>query len=168
MGSGKSSVGKRLANRLDMEFIDMDRMIEDFAQATVDDIFDQSGEETFRSLENHILRKLLQEGPKVIATGGGTVCHSDNMEAILDHGFTVYLQLPASKLTKRVSQSKQNRPLIRERVGKDLTAFISNHLKEREVYYKQAHMTIDGDKVNSKLLDEIKENFLDWSDDQTR
>lgn len=64
MGSGKSSVGKRLANRMDMEFIDMDRMIEDFAKATIEDIFDKSGEETFRSLENHILLKLLQEGDR--------------------------------------------------------------------------------------------------------
>jgi shikimate kinase len=168
MGSGKSSVGKRLASRMDMEFIDMDRMIEDFAKATIEDIFDKSGEETFRSLENHILLKLLQEGPKVIATGGGTVCHSDNMEAILDQGYAVYIQLPARKLSKRVSQSNENRPLIRERVGKDLTTFISNHLKEREVFYKQAHMVIDGDKVNSQLLGDIKENYLDWSDNQTR
>ena len=168
MGSGKSSVGKRLANRLDMEFVDMDRMIEEFAKATVDDIFDKSGEETFRSLENHILHKLMNESPKVIATGGGTPCHSGNMELINEKSYSVYLQLPSNKLAKRVAQSKQNRPLIRERVGKDLVKFVSDHLKEREVFYKMAEMTIDGDKVNSNLLDEIKDNYLDWLDDQTR
>ena len=168
MGSGKSSVGKRLANRLDMEFIDMDRMIQDFAKATVDDIFDKSGEETFRALENHILQKLMSEEPRVIATGGGTPCHSENMDIMINKGYSVYLYLPANKLSKRVIQSKQNRPLIREKVGEDLTSFISDHLKEREVFYKQANMTIDGDKVNSALLEEIKENYLDWQEDQTR
>lgn len=168
MGSGKSSVGKRLANRLEMEFVDMDRLIESFAKATVDDIFDKSGEETFRALENHILEKLLSGEPKVIATGGGTPCHSGNMTQIMNSSFAVYLEVPPNKLAKRVKQSKQNRPLIREKTGEDLFAFVKKHLESRAVYYNQAHITVDGDKVNSELLDTIKDNYLDWKEAQTR
>jgi shikimate kinase len=168
MGSGKSSVGKRLANRLDLEFVDMDRLIESFAKATVDDIFDKSGEETFRSLENHILEKLLNDEPKVIATGGGTPCHSGNMAKIMASGYAVYLDVPPNKLVKRVKQSKQNRPLIREKTGEDLFTFIKKHLESREVYYDQAHLRVDGDRVNSKLLDEIKDSYLDWVEVHTK
>lgn len=165
MGSGKSSVGRRLANRLDLEFVDMDAVIEDYAQATVEDIFSQSGEETFRLLETHILDKLIEGEPKVIATGGGTPCHSDNMDKILNAGYTVYLELPPSKLQRRVTQSNRKnpnkRPLLHGLEGPDLFNYIVNHLSEREPYYLQCDLKINADKVNSAVLDEIKEGYME-------
>ncbi len=164
MGSGKSSVGRRLANRLDLDFVDMDKMIEDYAQATVEDIFSQSGEETFRLLENHILKKLLEGAPKIIATGGGTPCHSENMEKILEAGYTVYLELPPAKLQRRVTQSnKKNpnkRPLLQGLEGQELFDYIVKHLEERIPFYELSDISVNADRVNSSVLDEIKDGYL--------
>lgn len=166
MGSGKSSVGRRLSNRLDLEFVDMDVLIEEYAQATVEDIFSQSGEDTFRLLENHILEKLISGEPKIIATGGGTPCHSDNIQKMLDSGYTVYLELPAAKLARRIHQSNVKnpgkRPLVKGLEGKALLNYVREHMAERSLYYEQADMTVNADKINSARLDEMKENYFDW------
>ncbi|NNK80188.1 MAG: shikimate kinase [Flavobacteriales bacterium] len=166
MGSGKSSVGRRLANRLELEFVDMDDAIEEYAQASVQDIFAKSGEETFRLLETHILDKLIAEGPRVIATGGGSPCHSGNMDKILNSGISVYLKLAPAKLQRRISQSnKKNpnkRPLVANLQGQDLLHYIIEHLEEREPYYEEADMTINADKVNSAMLDKIKKRYEEW------
>ncbi len=168
MGSGKTSVGRRLANRLEVEFVDMDILIEEYAQATVDSIFSKSGEETFRTLENHILEKLIHGDPKVIATGGGSACHSGNMHKMLSSGFTVYLELSSAKLSRRIHQSnKKNpgkRPLVKGLEGNALFDYVMTHLNERKEYYEMADMTIDADKVNSSILDEMKERYYDWEE----
>ncbi len=168
MGSGKSSVGRRLANRIDREFVDMDVLIEEYAQATVEDIFSKSGEETFRMLENHILDKLIHGEPKVIATGGGTACHSGNMNKMLSSGLTVYLELPPSKLARRIGQSNRKnpgkRPLVKGLKGNALFDYVADHLDSRKEYYEMSDMTINADKVNSQVLDAIKERYFDWED----
>ena len=168
MGSGKSSVGRRLANRLELEFVDMDVLIEEYAQATVEDIFSKSGEETFRMLENHMLDKLIEDEPKVIATGGGSPCHSGNMDKMLSQGYTVYLELPPSKLARRIEQSnKKNpnkRPLVKGLEGNALFEYVAEHFNERKEYYNMSDMVINADKVNSAVLDEIKERYFDWEE----
>lgn len=168
MGSGKSSVGRRLANRLELDFVDMDTLIEEYAQATVEDIFSQSGEETFRMLENHILDKLIKEDSKVIATGGGTSCHSGNMEKMLSSGYTVYLELPASKLARRIHQSNVKnpgkRPLIKGLEGDDLFEYVVDHLSTRKEFYESADIIVDADRVNSSMLNEIKDRYFDWEE----
>jgi len=168
MGSGKTSVGRRLANRLEVEFVDMDVLIEEYAQATVEDIFSKSGEDTFRMLENHILDKLIFGESKVIATGGGSACHSGNMDKMLSSGYTVYLELPPAKLARRIHQSnKKNpgkRPLVKGLEGNALFDFVMTHLNERKEYYEMADMTINADRVNSSILDEIKERYYDWEE----
>jgi shikimate kinase len=168
MGSGKTSVGRRLANRLEIDFVDMDILIEEYAQATVENIFSKSGEKTFRTLENHMLDKLINESPKVIATGGGTACHSGNMDKMLSSGYTVYLELPPAKLARRIHQSnKKNpgkRPLVKGLEGNALFDYILKHLNERKEYYEMADKIIDADRVNSSILDDIKEGYYDWEE----
>jgi len=160
MGSGKSSVGKRMANRLGLELVDLDTLIEEYAKAPITDIFKESGEESFRALEVHMLDRILKEENKVVATGGGTPCHSDNLEKMLDKGFVVFLDLDVHKIVKRVSQGKQNRPLVAGKPVKDLRVYVRDHLESRLPYYRQAHLTVDADRINAKVLDTIKDAYL--------
>jgi shikimate kinase len=167
MGSGKSSVGKRLANRLDMKFTDLDTMIEDYANAPITQIFDESGEESFRSLENHMLNKVLQMDGLVVATGGGTPCHSENMPKMLEHGLVVYLNLPVHKLIKRVKQGNQTRPLIINKSDEELKSYVEEHFEQRRPTYELAHQVVNADRVNAQMLDGIKNEFLDRQSEVT-
>ena len=161
MGSGKSSIGKRLANRMGFQFIDLDKEIEEYAQATIEDIFEKNGEEFFRSLERYVLAKLIQKDKVVLATGGGTPCFEDNMDLLLESGFVVYLKLSPDKLHKRLSMAKKGkRPLVKGKKGEDLLNFIREHLGGRESFYLRAHYTINADKINARALDDIKEKVL--------
>lgn len=168
MGSGKSSIGKRLANRLEFDFIDMDNELEDYAQAKIEDIFSQSGEDSFRMLENRILNKLIARNDHlVIATGGGVPCHSENMTKITEHGFTLYLDLSPSKVARRIEMSNRKnpgkRPLVKDKSGEELLAYVTDHLIVRKPFYEQADMVVNADKINSAKLDEIKEAYLRWN-----
>lgn len=161
MGSGKSSVGKRIANRLGTTFVDLDTMIEEYANASVQQIFEESGEESFRALETHMLTKVLDQDDIVVATGGGTPCHSGNMDKMLDHGMVVYLELSPDKLVKRVTQGRSTRPLVAGKEGAELRAYIEQHLESRMPHYTRADITVDADRINANVLDEIKEAYLD-------
>ena len=156
MGSGKSTVGKRLANRLDFSFVDLDKRIEEYANASIQEIFDNSGEDLFRQVENHVLNKVLEQDNIVIATGGGTPCHSNNMAKLKQSGFVVYLYLSPEKIKKRIEKAKKSRPLVKDFKKEGLLLFVQNHLEERSIYYEEADLKIDADRINATLLDEIK------------
>ncbi len=160
MGCGKSSVGKRLANRMGFRFVDLDTHIEEYANASISDIYKSNGEEDFRRLETHVLSKVIKEKDIVLATGGGTPCFSNNMEVLLDNGYVVYLELDAKKLKRRLFKGKSKRPIIEGVEEDDLYDFISDHLEQRVPFYKQAHLTLNADKINAKVLDEIKNKVL--------
>jgi len=160
MGCGKSSVGKRLANRMGFRFVDLDTHIEEYANASISDIYKSNGEEDFRKLETHVLSKVVNEKDIVLATGGGTPCFSNNMEVLLNNGYVVYLELDAKKLKRRLFKAKSKRPIIEGFEEDDLLEFISNHLEQREPYYKQAHHTLNADRINAKALDDIKNKVL--------
>lgn len=162
MGSGKSSIGKRLANRLEFDFIDLDKRIELFSNATIEDIFEKNGEDEFRSLESYVLSRVLKEDNMVLATGGGTPCYSNNIEILKENGFVVYLELKPDKLKKRLFWAKTKRPLIKGMDEEDLLEYIEDHLEERKEFYEQAHFIVNADKINAKLLDEIKERTQEF------
>lgn len=164
MGSGKSSVGKRLANRLDYEFVDLDTRIEEFAKASIESIFEKNGEEEFRALETYVLSKVLNESRIVLATGGGTPCHSDNMQRLLDSGMVVYLELLPKKLKNRLQSAKTNRPLLKgiDR-EEELLSFIEEHLAKRRPFYEKAHLTVNADKINAQALDDMKSSLIKMS-----
>jgi len=160
MGSGKSSVGKRLSNRLDLDFVDLDTMIEDYANAPVHEIFEHSGEETFRSLETHMLQKVMEKDELIVATGGGTPCHSDNMQKMLDNGLVIYLSLPVPKLVRRLRQGMSNRPLVANKSDKELEDYVIEHFESRRETYEQAHQVVNADRINAEMLDTIKDRYL--------
>ena len=133
-----------------------------FSNATIEDIFEKNGEEEFRSLETHVLSKVLKEDNIVLATGGGTPCHSNNIEILKENGFVVYLELIPATLKKRLFWARSKRPLIKGMNEDDLLDYIEEHLDKRIEFYEQAHFTVDADRINAKLLDEIKERVLNF------
>ena len=142
MGSGKTTIGKCLANELDYDFIDTDRFIEMKHGLTVAEIFARHGEEYFRCLEHQMLIDLQQCERAVIATGGGMPCYYDNMSSMLAAGKVVYLKTPPQILAQRLILSKNERPLIKGKTEKELIHYISEKLSERETDYNRANITV--------------------------
>jgi shikimate kinase len=144
MGSGKSTTGRKLAAHLDWHFADLDRSIENHTGRTISEIFSQEGEIYFRNVESEVLRSLNSQTNTVISTGGGTPCFGDNMDFMLGTGLTVYLKLTPFQLKSRLTDSKGERPLIKDLTSEGLLHFIENKLVIREKWYSRAEITVEG------------------------
>jgi shikimate kinase len=140
MGVGKTTIGKKLANRLSMRFTDMDEFIEKQEGMSVQTIFSLKGEPWFRSKESEVLLKLaLEKEDLVISTGGGAPCFNNNMEFINSSGVSIYLHMSVPSLVKRLSQiDKKSRPLIAGKSEKELFNYVEAKLSEREYFYLQS------------------------------
>jgi shikimate kinase len=160
MGSGKTTTGKKLASMLGWSFIDLDKKIEEYTGKKIAELFSQKGEEYFRSIESEVLRKLKSEKDVVISTGGGTPCHGDNMDFMLENGLTLYLKLTPAQLKSRLSDSKGERPLLKDITSDELQNFIENRLSLREKYYSRAQIQIDGFDVNYAFLHSVVKKNL--------
>lgn len=159
MGSGKSSLGKKLAKKLGYEFLDTDREIELIQGKTIAEMFEQEGESYFRQAEREMLIGLKSKQNCVIATGGGLPCFGNNMGILNDLGHTIYLQLSPYELTKRILNSKTVRPLAQHKSEDELLSFIKDLLKHREVFYTQAKMKIKGRGQRMKDLMPLLESM---------
>jgi shikimate kinase len=145
MGSGKTTVGKSLAEKLGYSFVDMDLYIEEKHFKAVYQIFEELGEEKFRLIEKQTLHEVAQFENVVISTGGGAPCYFDNMDYMNAQGTTVYLKLSIKQLAVRLETSKANkRPLLANRKGEELRQFIFNGLSKRESFYNHAKITVNG------------------------
>ncbi|GHT47119.1 shikimate kinase [Bacteroidia bacterium] len=138
MGAGKTTIGKRLAKKLGLQFIDMDRFIENRYRKTIREIFEEKGETFFREIESKTLQEVAQFEGTVISTGGGAPCFFDNMELMNRSGITVYLKVPVHVLLERLSSGKQERPLVQEKSKEELQRFIAENLDKRENWYNRA------------------------------
>jgi len=146
MASGKSKLGRDLAASMGYNFFDLDELFEERYHISVPDFFEKYDEPGFRRIEHELLRETADIDRGVIATGGGTPCFFDNMRFILDHGLSVYLYWDASELAKRLILLRRKRPLLKNIPGPDIEDFVLNHIREREVYYKQAAYIFDVQK----------------------
>ena len=153
MGSGKSTISKRLAKQLKLDLIDLDNFIQESEEATIEEIFQTKGENYFRETETQYLKKIISlKTPYVVALGGGTVCFNDNLALIKKNGILIYIELSPKTLFQRLENSKGERPLIKDLSGNDLLKFIEEKLNERKSYYQQAHITINGLKVTPQTI----------------
>ena len=155
MGSGKSTIGKILAENKNLPFIDIDQYIENQCGITVKKIFETKGELYFRKLERSVLLELLQKKPpSIIALGGGTPCYFDNMEKIISSPHeVVYLNVSIPVLAERLKKEKKQRPLIAHLENDDqLTEFVGKHLFERNSFYRKAKLIIDVNQMTSEQL----------------
>ena len=146
MGSGKSTLGKALAQNLSCTFIDLDTWIENREGISVAQLFEEKGELYFRKQEHYHLKELLQDtAPKVVALGGGTPCYHNNMELLQNAANvkTIYLNASASFLAKRLLPEKEKRPLIQHLNSESaLMEFVGKHLFERLSFYQKANQSL--------------------------
>jgi len=153
MGVGKSTVGRRLAQRLDLPFIDGDEAIESAARMTVSDIFSQLGEAEFRAGEARVMRRLLDGPPIVLATGGGAVLNPGTRALMKERATTVWLRAELAIVASRV-QRRDTRPLLR---GKDPLQALSAMAEVRyPIYADTADLTVDvGAGAHAQAVDAI-------------
>ncbi len=157
MGSGKSAVGKKLAEKLKLDFIDFDDYIEKKSGKTISDIFESKGEEKFRSMEQKHLGEIIKKKNAVIALGGGTPCFNNNIELINKNGISLYIEMSADALVKRLIKARKKRPLIQGMNEVDLKIFVEANMEKRLPYYKQAKHTI---KVEEQNIEKIAEEII--------
>lgn len=157
MGSGKSTVGKGLAEKLQVPFLDLDAEIEKETGYTITETILNKGELHFRKLEREKLTELLQGEKFVLSTGGGTPCYYDNIDLINKTSTSVYLQYSVPQLYERLEAHQTERPLIAHLEGEGLKEFIGKHLFERAPFYEKSTIVVQGkNKSTSEITDEIK------------
>lgn len=143
MGSGKTTIGRCLAQELGLQFIDLDLFIENRYRKKIRDIFAEMGETDFRIMERNALREIAGFENTLVSTGGGTPCFFDNMELMNRSGRTVYLKVSVNELAKRLHGGKQHRPLLAGKTPEELKSFIVENLALREPCYNQAQIRTD-------------------------
>jgi shikimate kinase len=146
MGAGKSSIGRRLAGRLGIPFIDADTEIEGAAGMTIPEIFEKHGEPYFRAGEARVIARLLDNGPQVLATGGGSIMDPQTRALIGQKGISIWLKADIDVLLKRTKR-RNDRPLVEK---------IKDLLPVREPIYAQADIVIQSrDEPHETIIDEI-------------
>jgi len=160
MGVGKSSIGRRLAARLGIPFVDADAEIEKAAGMSIADIFVRHGEAYFRSGEARVIARLLDSGPQVLATGGGAVMNAETRAAIKAKGVSIWLSAEFEVLMRRISKRKNDRPMLQTA---DPAATLRELLVVREPVYAQADITVQSREVpHEAIVAEILSALADF------
>jgi shikimate kinase len=157
MGAGKSTIGRRLAARLRLPFLDADNEIEAAAGMSIPDIFETHGEPDFRDGEARVIARLLDNGPAVIATGGGAFMREETRNRIRDKAVSIWLKADADTIMKRVKR-RADRPLLQT---EDPVATVSRLLEAREPVYQGADLTIASrdvphDRIVEECIDALR------------
>jgi shikimate kinase len=158
MGAGKTSVGRRLAEKLDIPFVDADHEIELAAGKTVAEIFADHGEEYFREGERRVITRLLENGQQVLATGGGAFMNDETRARIKQLGVSLWLKADLDVLLKRVAK-RNDRPLLQ----KDPEAVMKNLMDKRYPIYAQANITVESrDVQHGQMVNDVIKALVDW------
>jgi shikimate kinase len=159
MGAGKSTVGRRLAARLDLPFKDADAEIETAAGMSIADIFATHGEPYFREGERRVIGRLLQEGPSVLATGGGAFMNPETRAWIARAGISIWLKAELDVLMRRV-RKRSNRPLLK---NADPENSMRQLMEARQPVYALADITVESrDIPHDRVVDDALDALLAW------
>jgi shikimate kinase len=159
MGAGKSTVGRRLAQKLGLPFLDADHEIEAAAGMTIPDIFSIYGEEYFRDGERRVIARLLQEGPIVLATGGGAFMNEETRAGIAEFGISIWLRADLDVLMRRV-RKRSNRPLLQ---NADPEGTMRKLMDIRYPVYGQANLTVESHEApHDRVVVETMKALEDW------
>ena len=164
MGAGKSTVGRRLAKRLALPFVDSDDAIEDAAGYSAAEVFEKYGEADFRDGERRLVARLMDGEVRVIATGGGAYIDPRTRELLNERAITVWLDAPVSVLAERTGR-RDTRPLLRKG---DRAGTLERLSEERGPAYAEAHIRVmSGEGAHKEVVDNVLEAlaaYLDWRD----
>lgn len=158
MASGKSFLGKELAQLYGLPFIDLDERIEQQSGLSIAEWFEQRGELAFREYESQQLRAATMFQDLVLACGGGTPCFHNNISWMNEQGITVFLDVPTELLFQRLRTAKINRPLVAQLADEDLKSWIAERLALRLPYYQQAAIIFGDNTIQAaaKLYEELR------------
>jgi shikimate kinase len=152
MGAGKTAIGRRVAAQLKLPFVDSDHEIETASRMSVPELFEKYGEAEFRALEQRVIARLLHDGARVLATGGGAFMNGDTRSAIREHAVSVWLKADLDTLMARVVR-KQNRPLLK---ADDPRAVMERLMAVRYPVYAEADITVQTrDERREVIADEV-------------
>jgi len=152
MGAGKSSIGRRLATVLDLPFRDADSEVEAAAGRTISEIFESFGEDAFRDGERRVIARLMDEGPHVLATGGGAFVNAETRALIKARAISIWLKADLELLARRIGR-KDTRPLVR---GKDPLEVLTTLAAERDPLYAQADIVVEtGDTPHNEAVEAV-------------
>ncbi len=147
--SGKSTLGRQLAEKLKMDFIDLDNFIEEKLGKSIPEVYTELGDEKFRVLEWKMLKEIVQHDNVVVSTGGGTPCHCDNMNIMQTTGEIIYIKVDEAVLVERLKIAvMKNRPIVKNKSEDDLKEYVAELKKNCEHHYEQAHHIIEGKIIN--------------------
>ena len=150
-GAGKTTIGKVLSQMAGLTFIDLDYYIEGRFRKTISQLFAERGEEGFRTIEHNMLHEVAEFEDVLVSTGGGTPCFFDNMAFMRQQGTTIYLKVSGEELAKRLELCKQTRPVLRNRSGEELKAFVQESLSARASFYEQAQIIFNADRLLTEV-----------------
>lgn len=157
MGSGKSTVGKELANLLGCPFFDLDDIIIEKEQSSINNIFETKGEVYFRKREHVLLHDFMDTHTHyVLSLGGGTPCYANNHEVLQrDDVISIYLKTSINEIVHRLMKSNNERPLVMGKDKEELTEYVAKHLFDRSYFYHQSKHTVltDGKTTNEVVQD---------------
>lgn len=162
MASGKTTFGKALAEKLNVPFIDLDEYIEGRTNEQIKDIFQKEGEKGFREIEKAMLEKAISEDDNlVIACGGGTPCHFDNMELMNSQGVTIFLETSTPRLVARLQEANEKRPLVAGKSDEEIEKQVLTQLCERLPKYMEAKLKWHGDDLeNAQEIENNVSSFI--------
>ena len=159
MGSGKTTLGRKIARQLGLEFLDADEEIQKQLGLSIATIFDQHGELHFRELERTWITHFPVQFKGVISVGGGLPCYRDNIKLLRDLGFVIYLERTPKELFQRLTKAKKQRPLLAELNEEEMLDFIENKIHERQDFYQQADWTPTREEQDVRT---ITEKIREW------
>jgi shikimate kinase len=161
MGSGKTTIGKLLAKKMNLQFVDIDLFIENRYRKSITAIFAEKGEAGFREIERRTLQEIAGFENIVISTGGGLPCFFDNMDVMNAVGTTIYLKTNVKELVSRLITGKQKRPLIKDKSAAELYEFVDQNLQKREPFYNKAAIIFEmDDHFTKKDIDLSIDNLI--------
>lgn len=156
MGSGKTTIGRMIAKKLNLAFYDLDHYIENKYRTTIALLFETKGEAAFREIERNCLHEVGEFENVLIATGGGAPCFFDNIEFMNQRGHTIYFRLQAAEIVGRLLLARDGqRPLIANKTPEELNAFVSQTIARRDAYYAQAQHTIDAKATEKEVMQKV-------------
>jgi len=155
--SGKTTFGRELAKRMQMDFIDLDEKIEEKFGMSIPELYKREGEDSFRKEESRILKELAVTDNIVMSTGGGAACHSGNMSFMEKCGETVYLKADDETLAVRLMKVAHERPVIKGRTREEINDYISEIREKCEHYYMRAKYVLEEKDLSAEnLIDQLR------------